>query len=252
VTASDTTAPAAAVVSAHDITRRYGEGDAVVDALRGVSVDIPAGQFTAVMGPSGSGKSTLIRALAGLVAIEKAAGNDAQDRAGSIMLFGRPIQRDGRIVRGAKELRVRVGVIFQQFNLVPRLSVLTNVCLGCLGRMPFLRGTLSNFTMDEKRRAMYALTRVGMAEHTLQRTAAQQVARDHAGLHADEDGFHRPDVCRSDRTYTRSWLAASRFACHFASRSFQPPQSMPKCSSRSARYQASLPFGTDTRGVARA
>ncbi len=66
-------------------------------------------------------------------------------------MFGEPIQRDGRIVSGAKELRVRIGVIFQQFNLVPRLSVLTNVCLGLLGRMPFLRGTLNNFTMDEKR-----------------------------------------------------------------------------------------------------
>jgi len=66
-------------------------------------------------------------------------------------------------------LRVRVGVIFQQFNLVPRLSVLTNVCLGFLGRMPFVRGTLSNFSMDEKRRAMHALTRVGMADHALKR-----------------------------------------------------------------------------------
>ena len=66
-------------------------------------------------------------------------------------------------------MRVRVGVIFQQFNLVPRLSVLTNVCLGLLGRMPFVRGTFSNFTMDEKRGAMHALARVGMTEHALKR-----------------------------------------------------------------------------------
>ena len=60
-------------------------------------------------------------------------------------------------------------MIFQQFNLVPRLSVLTNVCLGRLGRMPFLQATLGHFTLDEKRRAMRALARVGIAEHALKR-----------------------------------------------------------------------------------
>src|SRR5438445_10495315 len=54
------------VVSAHDLTRRYGEGETAVDALRGVSLDVPEGQLTAVMGPSGSGKSTLMHILAGL------------------------------------------------------------------------------------------------------------------------------------------------------------------------------------------
>jgi phosphonate transport system ATP-binding protein len=127
--------------------------------------------MVALIGASGSGKSTLIRALAGLVAVDQTPAVASQAPAGTIALFGRPIQRDGRIVRGAKELRVRVGVIFQQFNLVPRLSVLTNVCLGLLGRMPFVRGTLSNFTMEEKRRAMHALDRVRMTEHALKRGA---------------------------------------------------------------------------------
>ena len=58
--------PAAAVVTAHDVTRRYGEGDTCVKALRGVSLEIVRGQLTAVMGPSGSGKSTLMHILAGL------------------------------------------------------------------------------------------------------------------------------------------------------------------------------------------
>jgi putative ABC transport system ATP-binding protein len=59
------TAPAT-IVSATDVTRRYGEGDASVDALRGVSLDVQQGKLTAVMGPSGSGKSTLMHILAGL------------------------------------------------------------------------------------------------------------------------------------------------------------------------------------------
>jgi putative ABC transport system ATP-binding protein len=65
--ATDTARPAAgAVVSARDLTRRYGEGDTAVDALRGISLDVPKGQLTAVMGPSGSGRSTLMHILAGL------------------------------------------------------------------------------------------------------------------------------------------------------------------------------------------
>ncbi|MEO9176988.1 MAG: ATP-binding cassette domain-containing protein, partial [Gaiellales bacterium] len=54
------------VVVAKDVTRRYGQGDAVVDALKGVSAEFPKGQFSAIMGPSGSGKSTLMHILAGL------------------------------------------------------------------------------------------------------------------------------------------------------------------------------------------
>jgi phosphonate transport system ATP-binding protein len=166
--------------------------------------------MVALIGASGSGKSTLIRALAGLVAIEKAPAGNGRDGSGTIVMFGRPIQRDGRIVRGAKDLRVRVGVIFQQFNLVPRLSVLTNVCLGLLGRMPFMRGTLSNVTMDEKRRAMHALTRVDMAEHALKRGATfgrPAAARGHRP-HACA-GRRTPDRRRADR-FTRPGLGAPR------------------------------------------
>jgi phosphonate transport system ATP-binding protein len=140
-----------------------------VRVLDDISFSVARGEMVALIGASGSGKSTLIRALAGLVAIERPLDCNGQDRSGSILLFGRPMQRDGRIVRGANALRVRVGVIFQQFNLVPRLSVLTNVCLGLLGRMPFLRGTLNRFTLAEKQGAMHALMRVGIAEHALKR-----------------------------------------------------------------------------------
>jgi phosphonate transport system ATP-binding protein len=123
-----------------------------------------------LIGASGSGKSTLIRAIAGLTTIDqREADGAARHDTCEIQLFSQPIQRHGRIARSANTLRVRVGIVFQQFNLVPRLSVLTNVCLGLLGRMPLVRATCGHFTLDQKRRAMRALARVGMAEHALKR-----------------------------------------------------------------------------------
>jgi phosphonate transport system ATP-binding protein len=158
--------PTQTLIDVRRVSKSFARGVRVLDDI---TFSVGPREMVALIGASGSGKSTLIRALAGLVAIEGARHDHGQDRAGSIAIFGRAIQRDGRIARGAKELRARVGVIFQQFNLVPRLSVLTNVCLGLLGQMPFVRGTLGNFTMDEKRRAMQALGRVGMTEHALKR-----------------------------------------------------------------------------------
>ena len=123
--------------------------------------------MVALIGASGSGKSTLIRAIAGLWSpIDARRWRRDQHRS-----VHEPMQERGRIagVRQAR-LRSRVGVVFQQFNLVPRLSVLTNVCLGFAraGSRPGA-ATLGRFTHDEKRRAMQALHRVGIAEHALKR-----------------------------------------------------------------------------------
>ena len=115
--------PDAAVVpgttlAGSELTRRYGEADSAVDALRGVSLEVPEGQFAAVMGPSGSGKSTLMHILAGL-----------------------DIPTSGRVWVGGEEItsmgddeltllrRRRIGFIFQFFNLLPMLSAEDNIVL---------------------------------------------------------------------------------------------------------------------------
>jgi putative ABC transport system ATP-binding protein len=112
-------APAATIaVAARALTRRYGAGESAVDALRGVSLEVPAGQFTAVMGPSGSGKSTLMHLLAGL------------DRPtdGSVHIGGEDISAMGD--RQLTKLRRRhIGFVFQSFNLLPTLTAEENVTL---------------------------------------------------------------------------------------------------------------------------
>jgi putative ABC transport system ATP-binding protein len=106
------------VLSAADLTRRYGEGDTAVDALRGVSIDVPKGQLTAVMGPSGSGKSTLMHILAGL----------DKPTSGEVTIAGTAISKlsDSDLT---KLRRRHIGFIFQFFNLLPMLTAEENILL---------------------------------------------------------------------------------------------------------------------------
>src|SRR4051812_16582761 len=117
----------AAIVQASDVTRRYGEGDAAVDALRGVSIEFPAGAFTAIMGPSGSGKSTLMHILAGL----------DRPSSGAVLIDGQDITKmdDGELTQLRRD---RIGFVFQFFNLVPVLNAQENVLLplSIAGRKP--------------------------------------------------------------------------------------------------------------------
>jgi len=118
---------ATAAVAATALTRTYGAGASAVHALRGVSLEIPAGQFTAVMGPSGSGKSTLMHLLAGL---------DTPD-GGQVHIGGQDITRMSD--RELTKLRRRhIGFVFQSFNLLPTLSAQENVVLplAIAGRRP--------------------------------------------------------------------------------------------------------------------
>src|SRR4051794_14194505 len=158
---------ASAAVSACDVTRRYGEGENAVEALRGVTLEgpaggvpavggppgalrgvtleVPAGQFTAVMGPSGSGKSTLMHILAGL----------DQPTSGSVWIGEKEISS-----MGDKELtqlrRDNVGFIFQFFNLLPMLNAEENITLplSIAGRKPekeWLEAVLAEVGLVDRR-----------------------------------------------------------------------------------------------------
>ena len=106
------------VIDARGLTRRYGDGDTAVDALSGVSLEIPRGRMTAVMGPSGSGKSTLMHILAGL----------DRPTAGSVLIDGTDITRlnDKQLTRLRRQ---HIGFVFQFFNLLPTLSAEENITL---------------------------------------------------------------------------------------------------------------------------
>lgn len=135
------------------VTRRFGDFAAVKD----VSLTIPKGQMVGVIGRSGAGKSTLLRMLNRLI-----------DPSCGIIRFNetKVSALNGAALRGWQR---DCAMIFQQFNLVPRLSVLTNVLLGRLNHRSTWRNLVGSFTVDERAQAIAALERLGIAQTALQR-----------------------------------------------------------------------------------
>jgi len=131
------------------LAKRYPTGD---EALRGVDLSVPAGQVMALIGPSGAGKSTLIRCVNRLV----------EPTRGRVFLAGEEITGLG--AAALRRARRRMGMIFQEFALVERLTVMENVLSGRLGYVGFWASWLRRFPPDDVEAAFRLLERVGLVE----------------------------------------------------------------------------------------
>lgn len=153
------------ILEIEDLHKSY---DSNVPVLCGINLSVHRGEFVGIIGLSGSGKSTLLRCINRLVEpssghIRLPMGLITANGAGTLVDVVRLKQTELRRLRG------KVGMIFQQFNIIKRLSVIDNVLSGGLGYQSALRSTLRSFTRDEKRKALINLNRVGLLDHAYRR-----------------------------------------------------------------------------------
>jgi phosphonate transport system ATP-binding protein len=152
--------PAVSVRQAH---KTFPSGGDVRRALAGVTFSVQPGERVALLGASGSGKSTLLRCLCGLETLDADGGE--------VLTFGRTLQSGGVLSPEVRALRRRIGIVFQQFNLVGRLPLLTNVLTGLVAELPLWRALTARFTLEERARALDALQAVGLAPQAFQRAS---------------------------------------------------------------------------------
>ena len=138
-----------AVLEVKNLRAAYGERQ----ILKGVSFSLKADDFFAIIGPSGAGKSTLIRCVNRLV----------EPSGGEVIFNGRDIAKVP--VPELREVRRNIGMIFQEFNLIERLSVIDNVLTGRLGYTGTLRSLFRAYTKADIEQALKLLDRVGLSEH---------------------------------------------------------------------------------------
>ncbi|MBD2464155.1 phosphonate ABC transporter ATP-binding protein [Oscillatoria sp. FACHB-1407] len=149
-------------VEIRDLTKSFKVKQATkIDVLKKVSFAVAKGERVALVGASGSGKSTLLRTLNGL----------HQADGGMIEIFGTPIQADGKMHSKVRQLRSQIGFIFQQFNLVSRLTVIENVLVGNLANVSPIKSILHWFSKEDKERALAALERVGILNQAYKRAS---------------------------------------------------------------------------------
>ncbi|MBD7939250.1 MULTISPECIES: phosphonate ABC transporter ATP-binding protein [Cytobacillus] len=125
--------------------------------LTNIDFTVETGEFLSVIGPSGAGKSTLLRCINRLVEADS----------GEIIFNGENILKLGR--KSLRKERANIGMVFQHYNLVPRLTVIENVLHGRFGYKSTLQGMLGVFSEEEKERAFYLLEKLGIVEHAYKR-----------------------------------------------------------------------------------
>ena len=137
-----------------DLGKSYNS-DAKV--LQGLNFEVESGEFLTIIGPSGAGKSTLLRCINRMVEIDE----------GKVVFDGQDIGALNK--KDLRKLRTNIGMIFQHYNLVPRLSVIENVLHGRFGYKTTIQGILGRFTEAEKEHAFFLLEKLGIEEHAYKR-----------------------------------------------------------------------------------
>ncbi len=138
------------ILSIQDVKKTYKNQ---TQALRGVSFDVSPGEFVVIIGSSGSGKSTLLRCINQLI----------RQTEGSILFKGHAVEQVTK--RHIKELRREIGMIFQHYNLIDRLTVIQNAIHGRLGYMGDIAGFFDMYSQEDRRKAYHILERVGLAQN---------------------------------------------------------------------------------------